>query len=138
MKVELELGSRPGEAKVILDGVDVTGALQELEVEAGVNQLPVLRLRMFSQVSGKLDAVVTRMLRSPVDSRGHVVWRPWERYKNAGGPIPVYEPPCRECKHFDPVSYSGKVSICQTPGDMEKDFSCFRQENIDEPAGHQG
>lgn len=52
--------------------------------------------------------------------------------------LPITEPPCKHCKFFRPRIITDArgvfdgVILCHNEGDMEKDFSCFRDRGGEE------
>jgi hypothetical protein len=61
-------------------------------------------------------------------------WKPWIDFKKDIEILSISCPPCTECRYFKPRReydkcgiYSGVV-LCNTPREMEQDFSCYREE----------
>jgi hypothetical protein len=61
-------------------------------------------------------------------------WEPWKTFERDGESLPIDQPPCPWCKHFNPArkfyqSETGPkfdgVQLCHAE-EMHPDFSCFR------------
>lgn len=57
------------------------------------------------------------------------IWNPWIIYEKELDPLPIEEPPCKNCKHFRPMrryfetKFEG-VRLCHA-NKMHSDFRCF-------------
>ncbi|MGB1290539.1 MAG: hypothetical protein ACPG5Z_00305 [Pseudoalteromonas sp.] len=65
-------------------------------------------------------------------------FKPWETYSNLpdGNELPIDAPPCPDCKYWRPVKMGIGVNLCHydmetTYGQMEGDFSCFTEKQLD-------
>ena len=57
-------------------------------------------------------------------------WEPWTTYKKDRDVLPIIEPPCKHCVHWNPqrdFSRNGKFNgiKCCTSDNIFDDFSCF-------------
>lgn len=59
-------------------------------------------------------------------------WDPWTRYKNNDDLVEIPEPPCRNCRYWNPARDNppfGGILCCHAE-EMFGDFSCFRQREV--------
>lgn len=58
-------------------------------------------------------------------------WQPWIDFEEEQEPLPISEPPCKHCEHWNPIKdyrdgmFSGVILCHYTK--MCQDFSCFEE-----------
>jgi hypothetical protein len=78
MPVELTLGPKPGHAKLKVEGHDISGACQEIQVYSSVSEMPTVMVRL-AMAHGVVDGVM-RLVVHPrtVAMLGVFGWNPPE------------------------------------------------------------
>ncbi len=58
-----------------------------------------------------------------------MTWKPWKTYCAEPERLPIEEPPCKHCSHWNPVREFARLEFmgvrCCQADEMFHDFSCF-------------